>query len=365
MAEEQAQEKTEAPTQRRMEKAFDEGKVPRSQELSAAVVLLSGATALAAFGGTALGSGSQTVLRAAGRALSGPELTEGGAALLLRGMTETTLLAMLPFLLAIAIPALVVNAIQARGVLSLTPLAPQLSRISPLAGLGRLFSTQSVFTLAKSLVKMLVIGFVSWMALVRAWPALTALVGAPAPAVLATTKAVTVQLVLFAVGTFLAVAVADYAFEAWRHTKQLRMTKREIFDELRESDGDPMQKSRMRSLAQGLARRRMLQQVKQADVVIVNPTEIAIAIRYDGRKAIAPVVVAMGQRKLAERIRAIAKEANVPIVRNVPVARALLAGAKVGQPIPPALYAAVAEVLAFVYRVRGRLPQSLTEMRAR
>ena len=141
------------------------------------------------------------------------------------------------------------------------------------------------------------------------------------------------------------------------------MTRREIFDELRESEGDPMLRSRRRSLAQSFARRRMLQQVKSADVVIVNPTEIAIAIRYDGRKSVAPVVVAMGQRKLAERIRAIAREAGVPIVRNVPVARALLAGARVGQPIPPALYAAVAEVLAFVYRVRGRLPQHLAEAR--
>ena len=365
MAEEQAQEKSELPTQRRLDQAMDEGQVPRSQELSAAIVLLTGATALAAFGGTALGEGSFSVLRRSLGALAGPEMTEAGAAALLRGLAETTLTAMLPFLAAVMVPVLVMNVIQARGVLSLTPITPQFSRISPVAGLGRRLSVQSLFTLGKSLVKLGVIGWVTWLALSRAWPELTALIGAQAPAVLATTRSVSIRLVLFAVGAFAAVAVADYLFEVWRHQKGLKMTRREIFDEMRESEGDPMLKSRRRSLAQSFARRRMLQQVKSADVVIVNPTEIAVAIRYDGRKSIAPVVVAMGQRKLAERIRAIAREAGVPIVRNVPVARALLAGARVGQPIPPALYAAVAEVLAFVYRVRGRLPQHLAEARAR
>lgn len=363
MAEEQAQEKSELPTPRKLEKAHEEGQIPKSQELSTAIVLLAGATALAAFGGSALGEGTSGVLRAAGTALSGPELTEAGATVLLRVFGQMTLLALAPFLLAVAVPALVVNMIQARGVLSLKPVTPQMSRISPIAGLGRLLSMQSVFTLVKAIVKLGVLGLVSWIALRQAWPELTALTGASAPAVLATTRSVTVRLVLFAVGAFLFVSAADYAFEVWRHSKQLRMTRREIFDEHKESEGDPQQKSRIRSVAQSLARRRMLQRVKEADVVIVNPTEIAIAIRYDGRKSIAPVVVAMGQRKLAERIRAIAKQANVPIVRNVPVARALLAGAKVGHPIPAALYAAVAEVLAFVYRVRGRLPQYLAEAR--
>jgi flagellar biosynthetic protein FlhB len=363
MAEEQAQEKTELPTQRRLDQAMEEGRVPRSQELSAAIVLLAGATALAAFGGTALGEGSFAILRGTASALSGPELTEAGAAALLRTMTSSMLSALAPFLLAVALPVVAINAIQARGVLSLKPVTPQLSRISPLAGLGRLLSVQSLFTLGKAIVKLLVIGYVTWIALMGAWPELSGLIGAPAPAVLATTRTITIRLVLFAVGAFAAVAVVDYLFEAWRHQKELRMTRREIFDELRESEGDPMLRSRRRSLAQSFARRRMLQQVKSADVVIVNPTEIAIAIRYDGRKSVAPVVVAMGQRKLAERIRAIAREAGVPIVRNVPVARALLAGARIGQPIPPALYAAVAEVLAFVYRVRGRLPQHLAEAR--
>ena len=130
MAEDQAQEKSELPTQRRLEQAMDEGRVPKSQELSAAIVLLSGATALAAFGGSALGEGSFSVLRRTVTALSGPEMTEAGAAALLRGLTETTLTALLPFLAAVVVPVLVVNVIQARGVLSFTPITPQLSRIS-------------------------------------------------------------------------------------------------------------------------------------------------------------------------------------------------------------------------------------------
>src|SRR5690606_9934096 len=141
--------------------------------------------------------------------------------------------------------------------------------------------------------------------------------------------------------------------------QQMMMTRQEVVQEHRESEGDPLLKSRMRSLAQALTRRRMLQRVREADVVIVNPTHVAVAIKYDVAEASAPIVLAMGQRKLAERIRALAAESRIPVVRNVPVARALLASATVGRPIPPALYAAVAEILAFVYRQRGRLPVGL------
>jgi flagellar biosynthetic protein FlhB len=134
------------------------------------------------------------------------------------------------------------------------------------------------------------------------------------------------------------------------------MTRQEVIRDMKDSEGDPRVKARLQSLARAQARRRMLQKVPTADVVVVNPTKIAVALKYDVDLAPAPVVVAMGQRKLAERIKKIALNARVPVIENRPVARALLATAKVGRPIPPALYTAVAEILAFVYRQRGRLP---------
>ncbi len=358
MAEEkpEGQERQEAPTPRRLSQAHEEGRVARSQELGTAVVVLAGAAALATFAGTSLGRGGLSSLTQTGHWLTATPLSVESAATLLRGLGRGLLLALVPFFLAILAPALVVNGLQARGVLSMKPITPSWDRVSPLAGLRRLLSLQSLFTLVKAVVKLLVIGLLAWLALAAAWPTVTALTGAEAGTVIGVARSTMVHLVLLVGLAFLIVAGIDYAFMAWRHQKDLRMSRQEIIQEHKELEGQPMVKQRLRSLAQTLARRRMLTGVREADVVIVNPTEIAVALRYHAASDQAPVVVAMGRRKLAEQIRALASAAGVPILRNVPVARALIATAAVGQPIPPALYAAVAEVLAFVYRERGHGP---------
>jgi len=152
---------------------------------------------------------------------------------------------------------------------------------------------------------------------------------------------------------YLALSGLDYGYQWYQTEKKLRMTRQEIVRENRDSEGDPMVKARQMSLARQRARQRMMQRVPQADVVVVNPTHIAVALRYDISVAAAPIVVAMGERKIAERIKAIAIKAGVPIIENKPIARALLASARVNHPIPPALYAAIAEILAFVYRTRS------------
>ena len=151
-------------------------------------------------------------------------------------------------------------------------------------------------------------------------------------------------------GAFLAVAILDYFFQLYQHEKQLRMTKQEVMREMKDTEGDPLIKSRMRSLAMNMRRSRMMTDVPNADVVVTNPTRIAVALKYDPANAGAPVVVAMGARKIAKRIREIALQSGVPIVENKPLAQALLATARVGDPIPSAVYVAVAEVLAFVFR---------------
>jgi len=161
---------------------------------------------------------------------------------------------------------------------------------------------------------------------------------------------------------FLAVAGFDYLFQRWRHEQKLKMTRQEVVREHREQEGDPIVKARILSLQRQKARQRMMQRVPTADVVVVNPTHIAVALRYDVSVAPAPLVVAMGERKVAERIKQIAIAHGVPVLQNKPVARALLATAKIGKPIPPALYAAIAEILAFVYRTRA--PHRLRQLAA-
>lgn len=362
MAEQPAQERTELPTPKRLEKAQADGQVPRSQELLAATVLLSGAASIAWFGG-GLGRHALGLLNDLRTGLAAGPMAEGDAVALLRSVLQGSLMVVLPVMLMVMLPVLLVGGMQARGVLSAKPITPDFSRIDPIRGFKRLLGVEGWFTLVKAILKVLVLGLITWAALRVTWPTIAALLGGEAAAVVAVTRSVTLRVVLFTGIAFLGLALVDYLFASWRHQKQLRMTRQEIVMEFRESEGDPLLKSRMRSLAQQMTRRRMLQRVAEADVVIINPTNIAVAIKYDGGEGSAPLVLAMGQRKLAERIRAIALSNGIPLVRNVPVARTLLATAKVGQPIPPALYAAIAEILAFVYRQRGRLPGSLLAAR--
>jgi flagellar biosynthetic protein FlhB len=196
---------------------------------------------------------------------------------------------------------------------------------------------------------------VTYLVIKQSWQELMALGGTGPSEISAVLRTVLIRLGLFTGIAFLSIAVVDYLFQRSRFEKSMRMTRQEVVYEHRETDGDPIVKSRVRALMMAQARRRMMQQVPKADVVVVNPTAIAVALKYDMEVAPAPVIVAMGQRKFAQRIRDLARKADVPIVENRATARALLATGKVGKPIPPALYAAVAEILAFVYRQRAKL----------
>lgn len=355
MSEENAssQEKTESPTQRRREQAREEGQIARSQELSGAAVLLAGTMALAA-GGAAIAGYPARVLREASRAISADALTPRGAELMLRSTAVGFVMALLPFLVALVAAAVLVNLLQTRGAISGKALQPKLSNLNPVNALRRMFGMDGLFNLVKSVLKFAILGFVAWVVIRRAWPELVGLGGASPAVVGYAIRSFGTRLALTAGFAFLAIAAVDYGFQFFRNERKLRMTRDEVVREQKESEGDPLVKSRILSLGRARARRRMLQQVPTADVVVVNPTEIAVALRYDTDVAAAPIVVAMGQRKLAERIRAIANRHGVPIVENRPVARALLATATVGAMIPPALYAAVAEILAYVYRRRAR-----------
>jgi flagellar biosynthetic protein FlhB len=356
MANSDGQERTEAPTPRRRDEARKEGRVPRSQELSGAVLLLAGTTALALAGGASLARQAMALLRGASIAwLTADPMTPANAVSLIEEVMRTTLLALVPFLAGVAGISLLVNAMQARGVISTEPLVPKLSHVDPIAGLGRLFSVDAVFNVLKGVAKFAVISAVAWMVLRRAWPEILSTSGAPVPQILGTTRALAVRMALMVGLVYLAIAAADYGFQLWQYEKSLRMTKQEIVQEHRESEGDPQVKGRIRQLQKAMARKRMLTSVATADVVVTNPTRIAVALKYDPLVAAAPVVIAMGERLLAKRIRELAQRAGVPIVENKPLARALLANAKVGQPIPAALYVAVAEVIAFVMKLKGAM----------
>ncbi|HEX7243329.1 MAG TPA: flagellar type III secretion system protein FlhB [Longimicrobiaceae bacterium] len=345
------QEKTEEATPKRRDEALAEGRIPRSQELNSAILLLGSAAVLNSAGGglgTALATGMTTGLLAAGSA----RMDAAGAVSLVQATGGRALAALSVFLLAMAGIALAVAAAQARGVVSLKPVTPQWERIDPLSNGARMLGAQPWMELGKSLAKLLIVAVAVRGSLSDAWPEILALAQESPVGLLEVVRRHGLRLLQTAGFSYLAFAGVDVFLQLRQHEKGLRMTKDEVKREMKESDGDPLLKARMRSMARSLARKQMLRDVPQADVVITNPTHIAVAIRYDPEKAPAPMIVAMGQRKVAERIKQIARDNGVPCVENKPVARALLASAQVGMMIPQELYVAVAEVLAFVIRQR-------------
>ena len=233
------------------------------------------------------------------------------------------MLALLPFAAVVVGFSLLVGAVQGRGIISLKPLEPKLSHLNPLSGIGRLLSVQTPFNLVKSIAKFAVLGTVAWLSLKQAWPEVISLSATSPDQVIVVFRHLAFRLALSVGLAFLTLALADYAFEVYRHEKSLRMTKQDVIREHKESEGDPLVKSRIRSLQRATIRKRMLRDVAKADVVITNPTHIAVALKYDIDKAAAPLVLAMGERKLAERIKALAAQAGVPMVENRPLAHAL------------------------------------------
>lgn len=349
------QEKTEDPTPRKREEARKEGRVPRSQELTTAVVLLGGTAALLNLGAGALASQSTDFFRTSTGWLRADPLTVDGASAMLRQGATALALGLVPFFGVLAAMIVAVGLVQSRGITKADAFAPKFEHVNPWAGFTKIFGPQAAFTALKALLKFLVIGLVTWTVFKTALPGMVLLTGAVETQILVSLHTLVWKLVSATGIAFLAITLLDYGVEVRRYEKSLRMTKQEIIDEHKETEGNPLVKHRLRSLGQAMIRKRMLGDVPKADVVITNPTHIAIALRYDPTESSAPIVLAMGERKLAERIKAIAAAAGVPLVENKPLARALLATATVGSPIPSELFTAVAEVLAFVYRRRAAM----------
>lgn len=346
-------EKTEAPTPKKRQDAREEGQVPRSQELGVAVLLVVSAWMLGA-AGPKLGAALVGVMGSGLAALGGGPLDARSAATMLQESVWMAAGGTLPLLLALTATGALVGAAQARGVVSTKSMAPKWERIDPISNGKRMLGAQPWIDLLKSILKLVIVGMAVRGTLTEAWSDVLAL-GQQGPiAMLYVVKAHAHRLMMDAGIAYLCLAAADYGWQWWQHEQQMRMSREDVKQEMKQSEGDPLLKARMRAAGRALARKMMLADVPKADVVITNPTHIAVAIKYDPSKAPAPYVLAIGQRKVAQRIKAVAKEAGVPMIENRPLARALLASAQVGTMIPPDLYVAVAEVLAFVMRQRGR-----------
>lgn len=352
MAEHSDQERTERATPKRLEEARKEGRVPRSQELTTSVVLLAAGTALLFLGGR-VGQALAASMRA------GLDLTRAEAldeAQLLPALSAALYhagLACLPIFGIVVLAVLAAPLAIGGWNVSAKPLMPDFKRLDPLAGIGRMFSARGVMELAKAFAKFALVALVAAWLLWRSAGELMALGGQSPEAAIAHSMRLVGTTVLALAGALLAIAAIDVPYQLWRHASELRMSREEVRQEAKESDGSPEVKGRIRQVQQALARGRMMQDVPTADVIVTNPTHFAVALRYDERRSRAPVVVAKGTDLIAARIREIGREHSVTIVEAPPLARALHRSVDIGGEIPAALYAAVAQVLTYVYQLRA------------
>ncbi|MDQ2079955.1 flagellar biosynthesis protein FlhB [Xanthobacteraceae bacterium Astr-EGSB] len=352
MADEDDSEKTEDPTQKRLDDAIKRGDVVKSQEVSTWFVIAASALVLLGFSGS-MSNQLQTMFRGLlGNAHRVPADGGGLTRLFERIGIETLAAVAVPFLI-LALAAIAGNMIQHRLVWSTESLTPKFSKISPMGGAKRMFSKQALANFLKGLLKLVVVGSVL-TALV--WPErdrLEELVSVDPIALLPFTKHMSLQLIGAVVAILAIIAGADYLFQYQQWFKRQKMSMREIKDEFRDSEGDPKIKAKIRQLRQNRVRKRMMAEVPNATVVVTNPTHFAVALKYE-RGMNAPLCVAKGADLIALKIREVAKEHGVPVVENPPLARALHATVEIDQEVPAEHYKAVAEVIGYVMRLNRR-----------
>lgn len=354
MADAQLQERTEKPSAKRLREAREKGNVPRSADLVAALSLLAVTTVLARTGATGLARLQSHVAEGLGRLGDRAHATVTPESLALVAQHDGLLLAVLvgPVMAAAAITGLAGNLVQSGWVFSLQRLSLDWSRLSPSTGFARFAPSQAGIVVLKATIAVAIVSTVLWSLGEQALAETPRLAGM-APEAVAAESAQWVWRLLMRGGIALAMlAGADVGWQWWKHYQSLKMTKQELRDEAKLSDGNPEMKARVRRIQRDMTRKRMLTAVKTATVVITNPTHFAVALEYRRGLMIAPKVVAKGQDLMAAKIREIAREHGVPLVENKPLAQALYKGAEVGDSIPADLFGAVAEVLAYLVRIR-------------
>jgi len=345
--------RTEDPTPRRIQEAREEGNIAYSRELNAAAALLLGGWLLQLMGKRMLAD--MQGLFNWSRIMNPPASLDGAW---LFEVMVSNLAQIGPtvgiFVSGLLLVGVVVSLVQTGFLFAHKRLGFDLKRINPAQGFKRIFSAQGLVELVKSILKLTVIAWVAYGFVKKHLQDLLGLIGMDFAAAQATWVKLSFSLILRVGGAYILLAAADYMYQRWQHTRSLRMTKEEVKEEIKQREGDPLVKGRIRRERMRMAQRRMMSRVPEADVIITNPTHLAIAVKYDPEIMNAPVVLAKGEYKIAERIVQIAQEQGIPVTQNIPLARALFYSVGIDQEIPPELYVAMAELLAYIYRMEGK-----------
>jgi len=344
-------EKTEEPTPKKRADARKKGTVAKSQELNTAFILLIGFLIVRILWEYIYGNIAEYTVYLYSH-LSQSTSTEGISELFI-GIMILLAKTVLPIMFAILIVGLAINVFQVGLMLSTERLEPKLDNLNPINGFGRIFSKRSLVELIKSIFKIVVIGFFLYLYLKDQIPLLPQFIFFDLAHSLATAADIIFTMAFQVVAVIMVMAAADYAYQCWQTTQDLKMSKQEVKDEYKQMEGDPQIKGKIKQKQRQMAMQRMMQEVPKADVIVTNPTHLAVALSYK-KGMIAPTVVAKGQDLVAERIKQIAREHRILIVENKPVARALYEAVEVGDMVPAELYQAVAEILAYVYRIKHR-----------
>ena len=345
-----SQEKTEEPTPRRLQKARDEGQVPRSKELGTTMVLVRGAAGLLMFGPFM----SERIAAMAKHSFSFDRDTAFDTGMMTSYLDASALeaaVALAPWLVVVLIAAFAGPLLVGGWLFSGKAITPKLDRLNPLSGLKRMFSANSLVELFKAWAKVLVVGTVAWLTLMFFFQDAMRIQYESTESAIDHAVTIIIWSVLALCASTALIAIVDVPWQIYSFTKKMRMSMQEIKDEYKETEGKPEVKSKVRQLQREVAQRRMMADVPEADVVITNPTHYSVALRYDAGASAAPVLLAKGSDRVALKIREIAKENNVPQMQAPPLARALFTHTKVGDEIPEGLYVAVAQVLAYIYQM--------------
>ncbi len=353
MAEEDQDQKTEQPTSKRLEEAREKGQLPISRETSA-WLSFAGIVLIVASLSQGVEKNVASYLRAFIEYPHAIRLDIGGLQHLLF-TSVVKIAAAVGICFAVMIVAAVAGIMLQTGFFaSAALLRPDFGRLSPMKGIKRLVSMNALVELLKSFVKLVVLGFAVYLTLKPLLYKMETLPGVPLLGSMALLQQEAVHILILLLVVFTFVAAGDLFYQRFQFTKSLRMTKTEVKDEFKQQEGDPVVKGRLRQIRLEKARKRMMAQVPKADVVITNPTHYAIALKYDNAKMAAPILLAKGVDRVAERIRDLAQENNVPLVSNPPLARALYDTVELDETIPPQHYRAVAEIISYVYKLKRK-----------
>lgn len=351
MAEESDLEKTEPASLERLQKAREEGQVARSRELVTFVMLVTALGGLWIMSGS-LGGHFGSAMRDGLQFERTSAFDSTRMMVHVGNMVVHAVQAMLPLMIMMLLAALLAPMMLGGWLMSTKSLAPKFSKLNPIAGIGRMFSSESLAELVKTIVKSLLIGSIAFWVILSNLSNILALMSEPVHAALPHTLDLVARACAMIIGSLLLVVAIDVPYQLWSHAHKLRMSREDLRQEQKENDGDPLVKAQIRRQQQQMAKRRMMAEVPKADIIVTNPTHFAVALQYRDKEMRAPRVVAKGVDLLALRIRAIAEEHKIPILEAPPLTRALYRHTELGREIPLALYSAVAEVLAWAYQLQ-------------